>query len=252
VDALAAMVEESRHTVIFTGAGISTSCGISDFRGPDGVWTREQKGEVAVDPHNAFNHAIPSFAHNAIACLLHAGIFTHLVSQNVDGLHLRSGVSEAQLSELHGNIFKERCTECGKEYMRDEDVGGMGLKPTGRTCDAPKGASSSSSRISTCGGVLVDMAVDWDTTLPAHIFKQAHAHMDRADVVICLGSSLRIHPAGNMPLRALKPKVVRQGRVGKVVVVNLQKTHLDKKCLKVNHYCDEVMRRLCGRLGVQL
>jgi mono-ADP-ribosyltransferase sirtuin 6 len=107
VEALAAMVETSKHTVIFTGAGISTSCGIADFRGPNGVWTREQKGEkvAVVDPtHNAFNHARPSFTHNAIACLLHAGVFTHLVSQNVDGLHLRSGVGKAQLSELHGYV----------------------------------------------------------------------------------------------------------------------------------------------------
>jgi hypothetical protein len=105
----------------------------------------------------------------------------------------------------------------------------------------------------TCGGVLVDMAVDWDTPLPQHIFKQAHAHLDRADLVICLGSSLRIRPAGNMPLRTLKPKKVRGGQVGKVVIVNLQATHLDKQCsLKVNHYCDSVMQSLCGRLGVQL
>jgi hypothetical protein len=97
------------------------------------------------------------------------------------------------------------------------------------------------------------MAIDWDTPLPEHIFNNAHDEIDRADLLIVLGSSLRIRPAGNMPLRVLKPKVKRGGRIGQLCIVNLQRTHLDKKAaVHIRHYCDEVMRELCHQLGVMI
>jgi mono-ADP-ribosyltransferase sirtuin 6 len=243
VRALASLIQNSQRVVIFTGAGISTSCGIPDFRGPNGVWTKELRGADS-EPvaANSFDTAKPSYTHFAIACLLHAGIFTHVVSQNVDGLHIRSGVPESKLCELHGNIFKEYCEDCGAEYIRDKDVGGMGLKYTGNQCESTD-----------CFGVLRDMAVDWDTELPSGIFTRAHHEIDCADVVLCLGTSLRIRPAGNMPLRVTKEKKKRGGRAGALCIVNLQKTHLDKVAtVRISHYCDEVMRRLCHELGVEL
>lgn len=241
VDSVAKLVQSSRHTVLFTGAGLSTSCGIPDFRGPNGVWTKEQRGEITTTI-NTFDKAAPSFAHLAIACLIDCGVFAHVVSQNVDGLHLRSGIPENKLSELHGNIFKEKCGVCGKEYVRDVDVGGMGLNLTGRMCDD-----------TFCKGPLRDMTVDWDTELPKEIFNRAHAEHDKADLVICLGTSLRIRPAGNMPLRVLKPKILRDGRIGKLVIVNLQKTHLDSKAtVKISYYCDGVMKMLCEKVGLKV
>ena len=246
VKRLSELFLRSKHTVVFTGAGISTSCGIPDFRGPNGVWTKEQRGETSQEEGNdvnTFDTAQPSFTHYAIACLLHAGVIKHVVSQNVDGLHLRSGVPEQDLSELHGNIFKEYCEDCQKEYTRERDVGGMGKNYTGRRCE-----------VQGCEGKLRDMAIDWDTDLPEAIFDRAHAEIDQADLLICLGTSLRIRPAGNMPLRVLRPKKLRSNtEVGELCIVNLQKTHLDKKAtIRVNHYCDEVMRRLCVQLGVSL
>jgi mono-ADP-ribosyltransferase sirtuin 6 len=243
VRALAGLIQNSQRVVIFTGAGISTSCGIPDFRGPNGVWTKELRG-VDSEPvaANSFDTAKPSYTHFAIACLLHAGIFTHVVSQNVDGLHLRSGVPESKLCELHGNIFKEYCEDCGTEYISEKDVGGMGLKYTGNQC-----------RRTDCSGLLRDMAVDWDTELPGGIFTRAHHEIDCADVVLCLGTSLRIRPAGNMPLRVTKEKKKRGDRSGALCIVNLQKTHLDKiATVRISHYCDEVMQRLCHELGVEL
>lgn len=245
VDKLCTLINASNYIVLFTGAGISTSSGIADFRGPNGVWTKELKGEknLCIDSNlNSFDKARPSFTHYAAASLLHAGIFKHIISQNVDGLHLRSGVPEEKLSELHGNIFKEKCENCNKEYFRDFDVGGMGLKLTGRKCDDNQ-----------CNGLLRDFAIDWDTDLPVDIFRRAHKEHDKADLIICLGTSLRIRPAGNMPLRVLTPKKSRGGRKGELVIVNLQQTHLDKKAtVKINGYCDEVMKSICDSLGVTL
>lgn len=78
-----------------------------------------------------------------------------MISQNVDGLHLRSGIPRSALSELHGNIFAEACQndECRTQFYRDKDIEGMGLQQTGWRCEA-------------CGGVLCDLTYDWDSILP--------------------------------------------------------------------------------------
>lgn len=234
------MICESKRIVAFTGAGISTSCGIPDFRGPNGVWTKELRGEKSTSTENWFDQAIPSYTHYALACLHHLGILSYTISQNVDSLHIRSGIPETALSELHGNICKEKCTQCGHEYVRDFDVGGMGLKPTGRLCS-----------IESCGGPLLDMAYDWDTNLPEEVFDRAEQEMQRADLVLVLGTSLRVIPAGNLPKLVQKARKERNSTVGKMAIVNLQCTHLDKLAdVRIFHYCDDVMRSLCQQLGI--
>lgn len=250
VQCLAGLIASSLHTVVFTGAGISTSCGIADFRGPTGVWTNELRGislDPSTDTSECFDKATPSITHRALYSLLKHSKIHHIVSQNVDGLHIRSGVvTDEWLTELHGNIFIEECVQCGTQYFRERDIGGMGLRPTGNKCDN-----------ALCGGVLIDNAVDWDTDLPEHKFKVAEQHMSRANLVICLGTSLRIRPAGNMPNRVLRKSSLRdtsQGSErGDLVIVNLQSTHLDSKAtIKINGYCDEVIKRLCDVLGVEI
>lgn len=243
VSKLAELIRTARHCVVFTGAGISTSSGIPDFRGPNGIWTKEKKGEKISDEEKTselFDKAVPSFTHHAIVSLMQTGFVHHVVSQNVDGLHLRSGVPPTQLSELHGNIYMEICERCRTHYFRDHDVGGMGLQYTGKHCTR-----------SACGGALRDFAVDWDTALPEDIFRIARQHMRQADLCICLGTSLRIRPAGNMPLSVLRRTKGREQRTGRIAVVNLQVTHIDNKCaVRLFHYCDDVLRLLCEELAV--
>lgn len=241
-EALVALIKASNYTVVFTGAGISTSAGIPDFRGPTGVWTRELKGDK-LSPEEAdsllFDKAKPTFTHYALVHLLNRGNIHHIISQNVDGLHLRSGVAAEHLSELHGNIYMEHCESCGKSYFREKDVGGMGLQYTGNLCE-----------IEECSGKLKDFAVDWDTELPKDIFSVARTEIRKADLVICLGTSLRIRPAGNMPLSVTKPNKHRH-HAGKLAIINLQATHLDAKAaVRIHYYCDTVMSMLCDRLGV--
>jgi mono-ADP-ribosyltransferase sirtuin 6 len=246
VNALVKLIKKSKYTVIFTGAGISTSCGIPDFRGPNGIWTREKRGEIISNEEKTadlFNKAKPSFTHYSLVSLMNSNLIHHIISQNVDSLHLKSGIPLDRISEIHGNIFMEICEKCGKKYLSDHDIGGMGLQYTGNIC------SSQNCR----NGKLRDFAIDWDTDLPTEIMNQATQEIRKSDLILCLGTSLRIHPAGDMPLEVFKTTKNRKKPQGKasIVIVNRQETHLDEKAaIKIHYYVDDVMRLLCKKLGI--
>ncbi|GMQ07411.1 hypothetical protein CsSME_00051606 [Camellia sinensis var. sinensis] len=131
---LALMIQKSKHLVVFTGAGISTSCGIPDFRGPKGVWTLQREGKDVHEASLPFHRAMPSMTHMALVELEKASFLKF----NVDSLHLRSGIPREKLAELHGNSFKEICSKCGVEYLRDFEVKTIGLKKTSRSCSDVK------------------------------------------------------------------------------------------------------------------
>ncbi|KAM9265668.1 NAD-dependent protein deacylase sirtuin-6 isoform 3-T3 [Morus bassanus] len=157
---LADLIRSSSNVVFHTGAGISTASGIPDFRGPNGVWTMEEKG-LSPKFDTTFENAKPSKTHMALLGLQRVGILKFLVSQNVDGLHVRSGFPRDKLAELHGNMFVEECVKCGKQYVRDTVVGSMGLKPTGRLCSVTKARG-----LRACRGKLRDTILDWEDSLP--------------------------------------------------------------------------------------
>ncbi|XP_024160627.1 NAD-dependent protein deacetylase SRT1 isoform X2 [Rosa chinensis] len=178
---------------------------------------------------------MPSLTHMALVALERAGILKFVISQNVDGLHLRSGISRKKLAELHGNSFMEVCPSCGIEYMRDFEVETIGLKETSRRCSDKK-----------CGARLKDTVLDWEDALPSKEMNQAEKHCRMADVVLCLGTSLQITPACNLPLRSL-----RGG--GKIVIVNLQKTPKDKKATLLLHgLVDKVISGVLDSLNLQI
>ncbi|XP_063312007.1 NAD-dependent protein deacylase sirtuin-6 [Pelobates fuscus] len=240
VEELADMIRQATYVVFHTGAGISTSCGIPDFRGPNGVWTMEEKG---LNPKfdTTFENAHPSPTHMALLQLQKVGILKFLISQNVDGLHVRSGFPREQLSELHGNMFVEECTKCGKQYVRDVVVGTMGLKPTGRLCDVSKVRG-----LRACRGKLIDTILDWEDSLPDRDLNMANEACRKADLSITLGTSLQIKPSGNLPLLTKK-------KGGKLVIVNLQPTKHDRHAdLLIHGYVDEVMKQLMQRLDLKI
>ncbi|PON94011.1 Sirtuin family [Trema orientale] len=235
VERLATLIRKSKHLVVFTGAGISTSCGIPDFRGPKGIWTLQREGKALPEASLPFHRAMPSLTHMALVELERAGILKFVISQNVDGLHLRSGIPREKLAELHGNSFMETCPSCGAEYLRDFEVETIGLKETSRRCSAKK-----------CGAKLKDTVLDWEDALPTKEMNLAEKHCRMADIVLCLGTSLQITPACNLPLKSL-----RGG--GKIVIVNLQKTPKDKKASLVIHgLVDKVVSGAMKSLNLQI
>ncbi|KAL1515666.1 hypothetical protein AB1Y20_002283 [Prymnesium parvum] len=236
---LADLIRSATHVIAFTGAGISTSAGIPDFRGPNGVWTKQRRGEEAPKASMPFSQARPSLTHQALLGLHRAKKLQYLCSQNVDCLHLRSGFPRSRLAELHGNCFVERCEGCKREYTRDFEIESVGFKLTGRRCTG-------------CNGALRDHCLDWDDPLPEEELSTTEREAAKADLAICLGTSLQITPACDLPLR-VRRKQRHKPQGGKLVIINLQRTPKDGKAsLVIHRKADEVMRRVMQTLQIPI
>ncbi|XP_037939826.1 NAD-dependent protein deacetylase Sirt6 [Teleopsis dalmanni] len=234
------ILETAKYVVIHTGAGISTSAGIPDFRGPNGVWTLEERGEKP-NINISFNDAAPTKTHMALRALVERGYVKYIVSQNIDGLHLKSGLARKYLAELHGNMFVEQCNKCLRQFVRTSAAPTVGKKPCGGNCRA--GANKERA----CrGGLLIDNILDWEHDLPENDLDMAHMHSTLADVNITLGTTLQIIPSGNLPLKNKK-------HGGKLVICNLQPTKHDKKAdFTVSAYVDKILSKVCKRLGIEI
>ena len=112
INQIAKWIANSKHLVAFTGAGISTESGVPDFRGPDGVWTRRDKGLPPPKMEKEWSEVTPNRGHLALVELQNIGLLKFLISQNVDGLHLMSGIKPEILAELHGNSKLMVCLSC--------------------------------------------------------------------------------------------------------------------------------------------
>ncbi len=194
---LAGWIKESEYLVVFTGAGISTESGLRDFRGPDGLWTRREKGLST--PHQDFTDAEPNAGHRAITELQALGKLAFLVSQNVDNLHLKAGIDPEKLAELHGNLTKVRCAKCDFRMDRVEGE---------RECPL-------------CGGELVSTVVNFGQSLPEKDLADAYEHSRRCDLFIVAGSSLVVYPAADMPRVALEAGA-------RLVIINRGETPYDE------------------------
>eukprot|EP01083_Nonionella_stella_P280948 955947_1 len=269
ISKMISLIKSSKYVVILTGAGVSTEAGIPDFRGPNGIWTIENKGKKKVGgkrkrtkssssvevagatqakvkekeansspkPSASFETARPTLTHRAITKLASddIDIVKYVITQNVDGLHMRSGLPRSKHCFLHGCIFTEKCEICSKEYFRKYDIGGVSFKKTGRQCTATKREKGkASSCTDTCGGDLRDTILDWEDELPQDDWESAQDECAKSDLVLALGTSLRIEPAGSLPTLGKK-----------FVIVNKQVTPYDTQAsLIVRAPVDDVLSRV--------
>ena len=195
---LAQWMFEAKYIVVFTGAGISTESGLPDFRGPDGIWTRQAKG---LPPKaRLFSSVEPNTGHRAIVELQNLGKLRFLISQNVDNLHLRSGIRPDLLAELHGNTTKLRCVRCQTQVDKS-----LGLN----TCS--------------CGGRLVSSVVNFGDPLPQKDLEESLWHSSHCDLFIVVGSSLVVSPANEMPRTVVKSRA-------RLMIINQGETPLDQIC----------------------
>jgi NAD-dependent deacetylase len=183
--------------VVFTGAGISTDSGLPDFRGPDGVWTRKDKGLPPRDKKLDWTKMDPNVAHYAIVDLQQMGKLDFLISQNIDNLHLSSGIRPEILAELHGNLARMRCVNCEVTYPKEDDL---------PACH--------------CGGKLKSSVVGFGDSLPVKDLTDSFQHAQFCDLFISIGSSLVVTPAATIPQVAYESGA-------RLVIINQGETPLD-------------------------
>jgi NAD-dependent deacetylase len=215
------MIEASACTVALTGAGVSVPSGIPDFRTPEtGLWANVDPMEVAHidvferDPARFWSYYRPRFqslgdkrpnrAHEAIAELERQGLLEGVITQNIDRLH-RAGGSR-NVVEVHGSIETSSCTRCAVSYEIDE-VEGLFDEEGVAIC-------------SSCRGAVKPDVVLFGELLPERAMVRAHDLAERAELMICIGSSLAVHPVAGLPQLTLE-------RGGRLAIVTKGKTPYD-------------------------
>jgi len=225
LDLVAAWMAQAERIVVLTGAGVSTESGIPDFRGPQGVWTRDPGAErlsnigyYIADPsirreswqrrleHPAWR-AKPNAAHLALADLDRTGRLDLLITQNIDGLHLAAGSPPERVIEIHGSISDSVCLACGDR------------RPMVETLDRVRGGDPDPSCL-VCGGVLKSATVSFGQNLDPALLARAEEAAAACDLFLAVGTSLTVYPAARLPEIACDSGA-------RLVIVNAEPTLLD-------------------------
>jgi NAD-dependent deacetylase len=224
IDRLSEMFAQAERIVPFTGAGISTECGIPDFRSPGGLWTKNKpipfddymsSAEMRSEAwrrrfvmEESFTNAKPGRGHLALASLYRAGKVPALVTQNIDNLHQASGIAPQDIVELHGNTTYATCLDCAKRYELPWIR--QAFEASGE--EAPDCA---------CGGIIKTATVSFGQAMPADAMQRAQALATDCDLFLAVGSSLVVWPAAGFPLMAK-----RNG--AHLVIINREPTEFDE------------------------
>ena len=231
VSKLETLLEASRRCVVFTGAGISTESGIPDFRSPNGIWAKTTpicfqefissssarreawRRKVIID--RDIEAALPNRGHRAVASLVDRGKVSHVITQNIDGLHQASGIPDERIVELHGNGTYAHCLDCSKRYelapiyvafLRDESL---------PVCVD-------------CGGIVKSATVSFGQSMPSQAMHIAEQATLAADLFLAIGSSLVVYPAAGFLAVAKK-------NGAKLAILNREQTPLDSLADLVLH-----------------
>jgi NAD-dependent deacetylase len=251
-DALARAAEvlrPCREIVVLSGAGISTESGIPDFRSPGGIWTkydpaeftyqnfvanpkhRERYWKMSLEIHPVLAAAEPNAAHRAVATLEHGGRLRAVITQNIDGLHQKAGLSPERVIEIHGTALWVECLSCGDRTPREEiqlRVAAGEVPPACLVCK---------------DGILKPATVSFGQAMPERETTLAFEHAERCDAMLVIGSSLVVYPAAYLPARAVEAGA-------KLVIVNRETTPYDEIAHAVVHAsAGEAMSRIIAALA---
>jgi len=236
-------VEQAQRVVALTGAGISTESGIPDFRGPQGVWTKNPKAEKLSDiryymsdpevrrlawqqrvTHPAWQ-AKPNAGHMALVCLEQSGRLHTLLTQNIDGLHQVAGNCADKVVEVHGTMREAVCMSCGWRG------------PMQATLDRVR-AGEEDPPCQKCGGILKSATISFGQALVPEVIDRAMNAARKADVLLAIGTSLAVYPvAGAVPLA--------KSAGARVIILNAEATAMDD-------VADAVLRGRIGEILPQL
>ncbi|MEB3816431.1 MAG: NAD-dependent deacylase [Desulfurococcales archaeon] len=244
VGAVIELLKKSRYAIAFTGAGISADSGVPTFRGPNGLWRRYKPEELASpwgfqrNPRLVWEwyawrmriiaRARPNPAHYALAALESMGVLKAVITQNVDGLHQRAG--SKRVIELHGNIWRARCTRCGHKWLLKE----------------PPSEDELPLRCPRCGALARPDVVWFGEPLPERALREAFEEAEKADLVLVIGTSGVVEPAGSIPVYAK-----RSG--AKLVNINPEPNRYDDIAdLNVRERAAPFFRKLMASMGIAM
>ena len=231
IEAARRLLGDASSVAVLTGAGISTDSGIPDFRGPNGVWTRNPEAEkrstiqhYLADPqvrrdawqirlHSDMFSAEPNDGHRALVGLERSGRLHTLVTQNIDGLHVIAGSSPDKVVEIHGTVHRWECVDCGARGPMDEALDRVRAGEADPPCLI-------------CDGILKSATIMFGQSLVTADLMRAEIAAVEADVLLAVGTSLTVYPIAGMVQVALEA-----GR--SVVIVNAQTTPFDAQATVV-------------------
>jgi NAD-dependent deacetylase len=245
---VAAWLTHARSVVALTGAGISTESGIPDFRGPQGVWTRDPKAEARADIgyyvahpearreawqarlHHPARAAQPNAGHRALAELERLGRLQLLVTQNIDGLHLLAGSSPERLVEIHGSARDYVCLSCGDRGPMDEVLDRVRAGEEDPAC-------------LNCGGILKSATISFGQQLVAADLARAERAAGQSDVFLAIGTTLTVYPVAWLPECAL-------ANGARLVIINAEPTAMDDRAHAVlRGQIGEILPSLVSRVA---
>jgi len=249
------LIERSRRILVLTGAGISTDSGIADFRGPNGIWTKNPEAERAAtlsvyvsEPAvrrrswrqrltSPMTEARPNAGHVALVALEHSGRLDTLVTQNIDGLHQKAGSDPARLIEIHGNALDIMCLACGQRGPAEPVHARVRSGEEDPHCRliGPDGSE--------CAGILKSATISFGQQLVERDLVAAEAAARSCDLLLAIGSTLAVYPAAG-----LVPIAARSG--APVVILNGGPTELDDLAdVVIYGSISDILPALCGDLA---
>ena len=242
------ILTQARRITVLSGAGISTGSGIPDFRGPQGVWTKDPSAQqmftlqnYVADPQvreRAWRArrdtpawtARPTAAHRALVDLERAGRLRAIVTQNIDGLHQAAGSAAETVIEVHGTMWDVSCLDCGDRMPTQEVLRRLDDGETDPACRR-------------CGGILKTATISFGQALDEQVMDAAVDAARDCDLLLTVGTSLQVYPAAGLC-------DVAQGAGARLVVVNAEPTPYDGQAdAVVRDPIDEAVPRLLSAAG---